>query len=316
MKMMVFALAFLGLVGCQVMPTKVTEQEAAQIESGKTLSALMKEKPVLLDARSSFEFNLNHVPGAINVRWEDFSQQDPRSRGMLEPDLFALARRLSLIGIDLETPVLVLGKGLQGQGEEGRVAWTLKVLGVQKVYTANVTSLRSQAPKEEPLVANKPYWKPVVDETLWIDMRTFKDLVRNKLIPRSLPARKQGALAQNSKAGDQKIMGLPIADLMAHAVVLDVRGTQEFYIENLTQKKDVSIPVSHIEWGNFFNASGMPDAAVLKKLEEKGITQDSYIFVISKHGLRSGAVTYALRQLGWTHVTNVAGGYEQWNVTR
>ncbi|MNJ94736.1 Thiosulfate sulfurtransferase GlpE [compost metagenome] len=316
MKLLVLGLLLIGLVSCQTPPTKVTEQDAALVESGKNIASLMKEKPVILDARSSFDFNLNHVPGAINVRWEDFSQQDARARGVLERDLFAVARRLSLVGIDPTTPVLVLGKGSLGGGEEGRVAWTLKVLGIENVTTANINTLRGQNPREEPLVQNKPYWMPQVDESLWVDMKVFKDLVRNKLIPRSLPSRAKGATAKATTAAGKTIMGLPVEELMPRVVVLDVRGVQEFYIENLTQKKDVSVSVSQVDWTEFFNASGMPNKAILAKLEEKGITKDSYIFVISKHGVRSGAVTYALRELGWEHVTNVAGGYEQWNVTK
>jgi thiosulfate/3-mercaptopyruvate sulfurtransferase len=33
--------------------------------------------------------------------------------------------------------------------------------------------------------------------------------------------------------------------------------------------------------------------------------------VISNHGVRSGAVTWALRRLGYTKARNFAGGYEQ-----
>src|SRR5690349_21817188 len=130
-------LAFIAVLifgGCQVKPTKVVTQEPVMSE-GQFAESLMKDKPVLLDVRPAFEFNLAHVPGAINVRWEDFSQSNPQSRGLLDNDLFSLARRLSLVGIDPDTKVIVLGKGPQGTGEEGRVAWTLKVLGVKDVYT-------------------------------------------------------------------------------------------------------------------------------------------------------------------------------------
>lgn len=318
MKYFVLLLSLITLMSCQMKPTKVTDQDAVVLKEGQRIQDLMKEQPVILDARSTFEFNLNHVPGSVNVRWEDFSQQDHNSRGLLEPDLFALARRLSLIGVDLDRPVLVLGQGSLGQAEEGRVAWTLKVLGVKRVYTANIKSLRSQAPREEPLIQNKPYWLPQVDESLWIDMKTFKDLVRNKHVPRALPSRARksvlGVAAQ--PLPEKKILGADFREVYSKAVVLDVRGAQEFYIENLTQKKNVSVSVSQVDWKDFFNALGAPDAGVLAKLQEKGISKENYIFVISKHGVRSGAVVYALRQLGFTNVTNVAGGYEQWNLVK
>lgn len=267
--------------GCQQKPTKITVQEPLMGES-VTAENLMKAKPVLLDARPAFEFNLAHVPGSINVRWEDFSQQNPRSRGVLQPDLFAIARRLSLIGIDPETPVVVLGKGALGNGEEGRVAWTLKVLGVQKVYTLLHTSYREM--NSNPLgevspVQNKPYWKPVVAESLVIDSKAFKSRVSQ--------------------------MQKPVA-------VLDVRSAEEFSLRNLSSDKTVKAPVVHVDWKEFFAADGLPAKKVERLLSEKNISKDTPILVISNHGVRSGAVTYVLNYLGYKNVSNFSGGYEQW----
>ncbi|WP_413942855.1 sulfurtransferase [Bdellovibrio sp. HCB-162] len=267
------------LVGCQQKPTKIVTQEPV-IGENITAERLMKDNPVILDARPSFEFNLAHVPGAINVRWEDFSQQNPKSRGLLQPDLFALARRLSLIGVDPQTKVLVLGKGPQGAGEEGRVAWTLKVLGVKEVYTVLHTSYREMNPtKEAPLVQNKPYWKPDVAETLTTDFKDFKNLV--------------------SKVDNS-------------VVVIDVRSAQEYALRNLSQIKDVKASVINVNWTEFFGEKGLPDKKIERALYEKNISKDTKILVISNHGVRSGAVTYALNFLGYKKASNFAGGYEQW----
>lgn len=317
-KVLVLCALSLGFMACQIKPTKVTAQDEAIFKDGKKIEDVMKEQPAILDARSSFEFNLNHVPNSVNVRWEDFSQQDHTSRGLLDADLFGLARRLSLVGIDLDRPVIVLGKGALGQGEEGRVAWTLKVLGVKRVYTSDIKGMRSATPREEPPIQNRPYWKPEVDETLWIDMKTFKSFAQNKIVPRALPSRARGAALGVGALSipETQILGKNFKDVYAKAIVLDVRSAEEFNIENLTQKKNVSLPVTQITWTEFFNTKGAPKASVLADLEAKNITKDNYIFVISKHGVRSGAVTYALRQLGWANVTNVAGGYEQWHLVR
>lgn len=282
MKNIILALAgLLFVAGCQQKPTKITVQEPLLGES-VTAENLMKAKPVLLDARPAFEFNLAHVPGSINVRWEDFSQQNPRSRGVLQPDLFAIARRLSLIGIDPETPVVVLGKGHLGRGEEGRVAWTLKVLGVQKVYTLLHTSYREMninALGEVSPVQNKPYWKPAVAEALVIDSKAFRSQV-----------------TQTQK---------PVA-------VLDVRSAEEFSLRNLSSDKSVKVPVMNLEWKEFFAADGLPARTVERLLAERNISKDTPVLVISNHGVRSGAVTYVLNYLGYKNVSNFSGGYEQW----
>lgn len=280
MKFLVLVFSVLVLmVGCQQKPTKVVIQEPVIGES-ITAEKLMRDNPVILDARPAFEFNLAHVPGAINVRWEDFSQQNPKSRGLLQPDLFALARRLSLIGVDPQTKVLVLGKGPQGMGEEGRIAWTLKVLGVKEVYTLLHNSYREMnTTKEAPLVQNKAYWKPEVAESLVTDFKDFKALV----------SKPENAL-----------------------VVLDVRSPQEFSLRNLSQVKDVKTAVINIDWKEFFGDKGLPNKNIERLLSEKNISKETRILVISGHGVRSGAVTYALNFLGYKKASNFAGGYEQW----
>lgn len=277
MKKYILVIALIILSACQQKPTKVVVQEPV-ISEGVTAEKLLKEKAVILDARPAFEFNLAHVPGAINVRWEDFSQNSPRSRGLLQGDLFALARRLSLVGIDPDTKVVVLGKGAQGGGEEGRVAWTLKVLGVKDVYTLLHTSYREMnTTKETPLVQNKPYWKPQENESLIAEIKDFKK--------------------QIAKPG---------------AVILDVRSSQEFALRNLSTDKGVKVSVYNVDWKEFFDGKGLPQSKIEGVLREKGIPKEATIFVVSNHGVRSGAVTYALQFLGYKNVSNVAGGYEQW----
>lgn len=274
------ALSLAILVSCQMSPTKVTREEPVLVES-ITAEKLLQDKPVLLDARPAFEFNLAHVPGAINIRWEDFSQTHPQSRGVLQADLFSVARRLALIGIDPETPVVVLGQGSQGAGEEGRIAWTLRVLGVKKVHTLVHSSYRKMNTSTEspPPVKNKPYWKPVVAEPLMVDAKRFKSAVTQNLKP---------------------------------VVVLDVRSLEEFNLRNLSKDKKVKVPVVNLEWREFFSAQGWPSKASEQRLQEEGVGKDSVILVISNHGVRSGAVTYALDFLGYKNVRNFAGGYEQW----
>jgi thiosulfate/3-mercaptopyruvate sulfurtransferase len=279
MKYFALLSALFLFLGCQQKPTKIVTQEPV---IGETLTAdrLMRGQPVILDVRPALEFNLFHVPGAVNVRWEDFSQQNPNSRGLLQTDLFALARRLALIGVSPDTKVLVLGKGGSGMGEEGRIAWTLQVLGVKDVYTLLHTSYREMnTTKEAPLVQNKPYWKPEVVDSLMVDFKEFKKLTGEA--ERSL-------------------------------IILDVRSPQEFAMHNISQAPGVKAAVLNLEWKDFFDDKGLPNKEAEFVLTKRNIHKDARIVTISNHGVRSGAVSYALRFLGYTKAQNFAGGYEQW----
>lgn len=255
-------------------------QEPVTAVEGLNAESLMSGQPVILDVRPAFEFNLAHVPGAINVRWEDFSQPHPNSRGLLQSDLFALARRLALIGIAPDTKVLVLGQGRQGMGEEGRVAWTLKVLGVKDVHTLVHTVYRGRNPVlEAPPVLNKPSWKPQVNENLQIGISEFKKI----------------STAKNT-----------------NVVVIDVRSADEFAVRNLSQSKKMQARVLNIFWQDFFVENNFPRREIVSLLESMKIVKESPIVVISNHGVRSGAVVHALDTLGFKNVRNFSGGYEHW----
>ncbi|MBC7371424.1 MAG: rhodanese-like domain-containing protein [Bdellovibrionaceae bacterium] len=54
-----------------------------------------------------------------------------------------------------------------------------------------------------------------------------------------------------------------------------------------------------------------PNPLVVKALNEAGVTQMTEVYLISNHGVRSAAVTWALRKLGYANTRNFAGGYEQ-----
>ncbi|WP_413574864.1 sulfurtransferase [Bdellovibrio sp. HCB290] len=308
MKLVISALVMvLALVACQTKPTKVTSEQGVIGAPEK----LMDGGPVILDVRAPFEFNLAHVPGAINIRWEDFSSQDPNSRGVLQDDLFAVARRLSLIGIDPDSKVVILGKGKLGAGEEGRIAWTLEVLGVKNVHTALHTVAREMNPKgDEPPVKNKSMWKPVVDESLFIDSKNFKAYATQKLPPLKMTGKKKSKKAMDLPVSS--LFGMNFNEAKLKVVILDVRSSAEYGINNLTKYKNVKAPVVQLEWKEFFTDSNTVAKDLAKKLESKGITQDKIIMVISSHGVRSGAVTFALREMGFRQSVNFAGGYEQW----
>ena len=97
-----------GLFACQQKPTQMMTQKKV-MPKDLSAAALVSDETVILDVRNPFEFNANHIPGSINVQWSDFTERSPEVRGVLESDLFGIARRLALWGIDPQTSVLVVG---------------------------------------------------------------------------------------------------------------------------------------------------------------------------------------------------------------
>ena len=276
------------VAACETGPTKSHDSQLIQAKSSTELKSTLPvivEHTVVIDARPPFEFALSHLNGSVNLRWEDFAQRTKPFRGLLDRDYFSLASRLATYGISPQTQVVVVGRGLRGEGEEGRLAWTFKVLGVQDVRFASIESFSLPRTKEEaPLRKNEALWKPVIDSTLTVD----RDLFVKKVFKTS------------AKASQASVR------------VIDVRNEAEYL------GKDSQSPYAHsapdigainIPWGQFFDTRGLTKLNLTAKLEAVGITKDQEIYVIDNQGVRSASVTLALREMGFFRAANFAGGY-------
>lgn len=275
-----FWAAIFIFTSCQHQPTVTTSQSEPQSKD-KWAVQLITPETVILDTRNPFEFSSNRIPGSINIQWSDFTFQSPETRGVLMTDSYALARRLALWGIDPKTPVLVVGNGPRGRGEEGRVAWMLLHLGVNKIQTARFDLFRARVaePGEEKPPANKPYWMPgdqTAREVTWADF--------------------QRALQEKKKIR-----------------FLDVRTPENYKKELLWS---TAAKFEHRPWYEFFTPEGRVNTQMLSLLDSAGWKMDEEIIVISEDGVSSGAVTYALDQLGFNRAKNFSGGYELINFHR
>jgi adenylyltransferase/sulfurtransferase len=83
-------------------------------------------------------------------------------------------------------------------------------------------------------------------------------------------------------------------------VWLDVREPHELLRAAIRDYRVAPAPVSRLAQ---FQAEGLPDEAQNPEVN---------IVVFCHHGVRSAQVTMWLRQQGWTHVYNMAGGIAAW----
>jgi thiosulfate/3-mercaptopyruvate sulfurtransferase len=216
------------------------------------------------------------------LQWEHFILNRAPAMGRLQdPD--SIVRRLALKGLSPEKPVIVVGEGLKGHGEEGRVAWMLFYLGFNDVQTANIDLFKdSMTNTQTDVRENVAPWKPRLRPALDVSRIEFLD---------ALKRRTQGTSVH----------------------IIDVRSQMEYF-----NKKGAGHPYEspdiqalNIEWKEFFTADGRPQKSLRNKLRSVGISQNDRILVISNQGLRSGAVTWALLALGFPNAGNVTGGYPE-----
>lgn len=273
-------LSVIFLVSCQTKPTKVFESIETKVKSGQ--AAEVPKDVVIVDARPAFEYSISHINGSVNVRWDEFTQPQEPFRGLFETDLFFHARRLSRLGIGPETPVIVVGRGPQGQGEEGRVAWTLRYLGLKNVRFMHVDAFdRPNTREEAPPRANLPIWKPEFETSLIVDRAT---VLTKMLIPKDQPEA---------------------------PVIIDVRPEAEYLgkVPSVLPQRPPDIGAINVPWTEFITSQGIVVTDIREKLLQVGVSPERTVICISNRGVESATVTLALRELGYTKATNYAGGF-------
>jgi thiosulfate/3-mercaptopyruvate sulfurtransferase len=278
-----------SLFGCASPETRVSEttqwgrHRALEIFSGIPLPAA--NDIVVLDARTAFDFAAYRVPGSVNIDWREFAQtRDAVREGYLRTDVENMQRRLARLGIGPETSVVVVGYGINGLGEEGRLAWTLYYLGVDKVRFAKIDVFKGSFIRNEPPArANVPPWTRVPRESVIASQEDVRKVL-----------------------GQRRRPGEPLS-----AIILDVRSQQEYFRKSNGGYTYPDIGALHVDWREFLNSRGEPQSDIVDKLEAIGVSRKTRVFVISNHGVRSAAVTMALLSLGFEDARNFVGGWNE-----
>lgn len=304
--------------GCQTKPTVARETVSRSFGGSQALLGpiALTEDVVVADARSSFDFSMARIPRSVSINWADYSEAETSQKGWPQKDLFAAARRLARLGIAPDSKVVVLGLGLEGQGEEGRVAWMLAYLGVENVRFGRFGSVKSRITTEalpeaaqsafsdarsgrkkdereaqppEAAVPAKPIWKPQVVSSL---IATREEVL--------------GAIDGNAtakpwapKGGKPKLYR-----------IIDVRPEDEYLGRTGFRSKSIpNIEALNVPWKEFFTGDFRPSAETAERLRAVGVQPQHRIIVVDNDGLASCAVTMALRAYGFQDAGCYAGGY-------
>lgn len=277
----VFVALMILLTGCVAQPTKVVETEKREFDLlvDKTMRPLeLHDATVVLDARSNFDYGLNKISGSYHFPWENLAEDRVTGEVMRDPRKAGL--RLSLAGLQPNTPIVVVGYGPRGQGEEGRLAWSLLYFGFQDVQVAGIAMFRKNwTPNPSPPAQNVPVWQVNPRTELQVSIPEFK-----------------------------KLMEDPKGRMQTRTFIIDVRGEKEYFNRG-KGKSTPDINAIHMDWKEFYTSEGRPNPAVKAKIQSLGIAPTDRIIMVSTHGVRSGAAAYALLALGFSRVQNFTRGW-------
>lgn len=284
MTRILLVIVVLVLAACQAAPTKVSEVQIREYDvlmDKAQRSLVLTESTVVLDTRSSFDYGLNRVENSLHMPWQTLAESE--KSGELLRDQRKAALRLSLNGLQPSTPIVVVGYGLKGVGEEGRLAWNLLELGFHDVQVASVDVFRKNwTQNASPPAKNVPLWNVEARPQLEIGKEEFAKLA-----------------ADPKGRVENKIW------------IIDVRSHKEYF--NKTGTKAPDINALNMEWKEFYTTEGRPNPRVREKLQALNIQPGDRVILISNKGVRSAAAAYALIALGYKSVQNFTGG---WNSLR
>ncbi|BAZ20147.1 putative thiosulfate sulfurtransferase [Kalymmatonema gypsitolerans NIES-4073] len=259
------------------------------IISANEAKQLISQGATILDTRNKLALLISHIPGAVHVTWQQFSNNQKPYRGKLLADANLLEEKLRQVGICNSKPVIVLGNPPDNFGEEGRIVWMLRTLGHQSAalvdggYNALV---KAGVPTTRGLNQPLEIGDFVVNRTaLWEIQRDELqvNLSENKLAV--IDTRQKREYAGETPYGEQRGGHIP--------------GAVHFYFKDLMDTK-----------GNLLKPE-----EIIAKLETLGIQRDTPTVTYCTGGIRSAFFVAVLVNLGFSNVKNYAGSMWEWSAS-
>jgi thiosulfate/3-mercaptopyruvate sulfurtransferase len=239
---------------------------------------------IILDARTNKEYKKGHLPGAVRAHWTDWGNK----KTFLVDDTEALAKKLGELGIDGSKSVIVYGDPMNGNGEEGRQLWTLRLVGLDNSFI---------------LDGGYSAWEE-----------------SGGAIEKKAPAVNKTAVPVLRRDESKVATTEYVAENLAKLFVLDSRGDSEFAGKtNSGEKSKGRIPgARHIWFKDFYHDDGtiLTPAEVRARLEALGVTPDSEIITYCTGGIRSALSAIALEMAGYNNVRNYNASFSGWATTK
>ena len=288
-----FALAMAGAMTASIAAssTAVAGSAADSIDfeekwlvTAEQARAMIADGAIIVDTRAESLRDDDPLPNAVVLMWPELSAGDkPPAMGLLNPDDQALTDKLQSIGIASDKVVLTIGDPVNGWGEEGRIAWTMRVLGHSKAaivdggYAALVDGgmpdIQAPATPGNFTVQRNDNWE--------VDRSRAKNLFSGGNVV-FLDTREPGEFDGDTPYGESRGGHVP--------------GAKHLYYKDLMDK----------------NGRVLPASAISEKLASLGIGENDNIVAYCTGGVRSAFATSVLQDRGYNAV-NYTGSMWDWS---
>ncbi len=264
-------------------------QHPLLIDSASLQESLGRPGLVVIDVRgrAAYEFG-GHIPGAVHTTWHDYSDPNAVAKGLLDPDLGRIEKKLQALGINGDSDIVIYSNPFDNWGDEGRMFWMLEYFGHKKLRILDggwVKWVNERRPFEHGAVRPAP--------------GTFK-----------IAPVESAVIAKDEL---KKIVRQPHPD----KTIVDARSLEEYFGKEISGiPRPGHIPGAvHVAWSGFLN----PDATVkdlpliTAQLDQKGVTPKNEIICYCTGGVRSAWLYFILRLAGYERVRNYPGSWWEWS---
>ncbi|WP_108652638.1 sulfurtransferase [Dongshaea marina] len=277
----------IGMFACMVLGGSLPARAAMSdyFIQPQQLKAHLKDY-LVIDARGMTPYLEGHIEGAYVATWQEFSDikgKPGAAQWATLDDHAKLQKEIRKLGISRDSKVVVYGRP-GGWGEEGRIAWTLKTAGVDKVWI---------------LDGGYQYWKAHDYPTAHLP--SFADQSQFKL----------GQLNPSMKIGSSTLQ-----QQYKSFKIIDSRTSKEYQGAVLYHEARgghlpgaVNLPFTQLLRPDGMIRSGKEIREMLGKL---GIKPKDRVVTYCTAGIRSAYLALALKAAGFEHVQNYVPSFYYW----
>jgi len=244
---------------------------------------------VIIDVRGQAAYAFGgHIPGAVHATWHEFSDPKAVAKGLLDPDMSMLERKIRALGVNHDSDIVIYSNPFDNWGDEGRMFWMLQYLGLTNLKILDggwVKWVAEERPYEHGTVSPKPgdFHESSVPELIMV-----KDELK-QLVKRSHPETFIADARSLEEYAGKEVLGIPRPGHIPSAM---------------------SVP-----WNIFLKSDAtLKDFDEIKaSLRERGLDETKEVVCYCTGGVRSAWLYFVLKVVGYQKVRNYPGSWWEWS---
>jgi thiosulfate/3-mercaptopyruvate sulfurtransferase len=244
---------------------------------------------VVIDVRGKAAYAFGgHIPGAAHATWHEFSDPNAAAKGLLDPDLSRLEKKIQSLGISNDSDIVIYSNPFDNWGDEGRMFWMLQYLGLTKLRILDGGWVKWVAEERRYDYGTVNPKTGDFRASPNPELIVFKDELK-RLVKRPHP----------------------------ETIIADARSLEEYAgkeIQGIPRPGHVPSAIS-VPWNTFLNkdATVKDLDAIRASLDEKGLDPSREVICYCTGGVRSAWLYFVLKLAAYPKARNYPGSWWEWS---